>query len=120
MYFSKIKIIGAIQWRNNRRGAGGGAGGRGRVLPRDGKKIENGSGKRYEFFFFFHFLKPRKFGVYKNGQFLPGKNQEKLDFAPSEKYSSYAPGAISRTTEPNNGLVCTHFNAFFMMNPNEI
>ena len=51
-------------------------------------------------FLAFHFLKPLKFvWVYKNGQFLPGKiivhagkKIRKSDFAPSEKYPSYAPG----------------------------
>ena len=52
------------------------------------------------FFFAFHFWKRRKFVVglptwefsTGNKYFTPGKNQEN-DFAPSEKYACYAPGA---------------------------
>ena len=52
------------------------------------------------FFFAFHFSKPLKFvwGLPKwefsagKNHFMPGKKIRKKDFAPSEKYSSYAPG----------------------------
>ena len=54
------------------------------------------------FFFAFHFSKPMKFvlGLPK-GEFLPGKSIhtgkkfKKNDFAPSEKYSFYAPAILN-------------------------
>ena len=68
---------GTSQWRNSRGGGGGAGGSTHREISAD---------------------LPGKESVYQNGNFLPGKsisrpekNQEN-DFAPSEKYSRYAPG----------------------------
>ena len=61
-------------------------------------KIENGRKKSYKFrrgplFYLFIYLFIYLLWVYQNGNFLPGKSisRRENDFAPSEKYFSYAP-----------------------------
>ena len=61
--------------------------GRGGKLKMEGERYENENEKRTCFFFSFafHFLKPLKFGVYKNGQFY----QEKSYFTPRKNQENW-------------------------------
>ena len=73
--------------------------------------FKNGRRKRHKMRRIFFFPKPLKCVlVYQNGYFLPGKSisrREKIrqnDFAPSEKYSSYAPAIMQFVCVWGGGL----------------
>ena len=93
----------------------------GRKLNMEGGKVTKwggGEGEDLLFFFFFffcfafHFSKPLKFvlGLPKwefstrKKHFTPGKKIRKNDFAPSEKYSSYAPTVFLVTSYQGRGF----------------
>ena len=78
----------------------------GEILKMEGGKVKKWTKWRDDLFFFFfacHFSKPLKFGLClqkrkfstRKKHFTLGKKIRKNDFAPSEKFSCYAPGGES-------------------------